>query len=191
MVSLFADRLLRIAFVAAGVYNLTFGLWAALWPQALFAWFQIPPPRYPGIWSCLGMVVGLYGLLYVHAAWRLETAWPIIAVELLGKLLGPLGMATSFGDDWPRRLGMMCIYNDLIWWLPFGLFLLRGTVAGRRLVDFAPWLCIVLHAAAMVAMTVYLRPGLFKRIAKSIPMNCLGSFQPTESFLRRSVHADR
>ena len=79
----------------------------------------------------LGMVVGVYGLLYWHAAWKLEAAWPIIAVGLLGKVLGPIGMVTSFSDDWPRRLGMICVYNDLIWWLPFGLFLIRGTVIGR------------------------------------------------------------
>ena len=91
------------------------------------------------------MVVGVYGLLYWHAAWKLETAWPIIAVGLLGKVLGPIGMVTSFSDDWPRRLGMICIYNDLIWWLPFGLFLVRGTSIGRRLAALAPWLCVA-HA---------------------------------------------
>ena len=129
----FADRLFRITFALAGCYNLAFGLWAAVWPLAFFQLFEIPPPRYPGIWACLGMVVGVYGLLYWHAAWKLETAWPIIAVGLLGKVLGPIGMVTSFSDDWPRRLGMMCVYNDLIWWLPFGLFLVRGTSIGRRI----------------------------------------------------------
>jgi hypothetical protein len=155
----FADRLFRITFALAGCYNLAFGLWAAVWPLAFFELFQITPPRYPGIWACLGMVVGLYGLLYLHAAWRLETAWPIIAVGLLGKVLGPIGMVMSFGDDWPRRLGMLCIYNDLIWWLPFGLFLVRETVVGRRLVRLAPSICVVLHILALAAMALALRGG--------------------------------
>ncbi len=155
----FADRLFRIAFALAGVYNLAFGLWAGVWPLAFFELFDITPPRYPGIWACLGMVVGVYGLLYLHAAWKLETAWPIIAVGLLGKVLGPIGMVMSFGDDWPRRLGMICIYNDLIWWLPFGLFLVRGRWPGRRLAALAPWICVVVHAAAIAMLAIYLQSG--------------------------------
>jgi hypothetical protein len=156
----FADRLFRIAFALAGCYNLAFGVWAGFWPHAFFKLFDLAPPRYPGIWSCLGMVVGVYGLLYLHAAWKLETAWPIIAVGLFGKMLGPLGMMLSFGDDWPRRLGMICIYNDLIWWLPFGLFVVRGTSLAQRLVQAAPWLCALLHLAALVFMAVFLRGGM-------------------------------
>lgn len=155
----FADRLFRIAFAAAGIYNLAFGLWAAIWPLSFFQLFAIPDPRYPGIWACLGMVVGLYGFLYLYAAWRLEAAWPIIAVGLIGKVLGPIGMAISINDDWPRRLGMLCVYNDLIWWLPFGLFLVRGTSAGRRLVALAPWLCVAAHVGALVMLAVVLRHG--------------------------------
>jgi hypothetical protein len=134
-------------------------LWAGLWPHLFFDWFAIAPPRYPGIWACLGMVIGVYGLLYWCAAWRLDAAWPIIAVGLLGKVLGPIGMMFSIGDDWPRRLALICVYNDLIWWLPFGLFLVRGTMFGRQLARFAPWICAVLHTAAMVMMVVTLRPG--------------------------------
>src|SRR5262249_53814646 len=126
----FADRLFRIAFCAAGIYNLAFGLWAALWPLSFFELFDLPSPQYPALWACLGMVVGLYGLLYLYSAWKLEAAWPIVAVGLAGKVLGPVGMAMSIGDDWPRRLGMLCVFNDLIWWLPFGLFLVRGTAVG-------------------------------------------------------------
>jgi hypothetical protein len=156
----FATRLFRIAFVAAGIYNLAFGLWAALWPLAFFELFAIAPPRYPGIWACLGMVVGVYGLLYLHAAWKLETAWPIIAIGLLGKVLGPIGMIMSQSDDWPRRLGILCVYNDLIWWLPFGLFLIHRTAVGIALVKFAPWFCIVTHVAAVVVTVTLLQPGM-------------------------------
>lgn len=155
----FADRLFRIAFLLAGCYNLSFGLWAALWPHAFFELLDLEPPRYPGIWACLGMVVGVYGLLYLHAAWKLETAWPIIAVGSLGKVLGPIGMALSFGNDWPRRLGMICIYNDLVWWLPFGLFLVRGSWLGRQLEKLAPWMSVAAHAVAFFAMIVLLRQG--------------------------------
>jgi hypothetical protein len=163
MTGAFADRLFRIAFALAGFYNLAFGFWAGLWPSAFFEWFAIAPPRYPGIWACLGMVVGVYGLLYWYASWRLDAAWPIIAVGLLGKTLGPIGMAFSIGDDWPRRLALVCVYNDVIWWLPFGLFLVRGTLIGRQVAQFAPWICVVLHAAALALMAVVLQPGTLKQ----------------------------
>jgi len=155
----FADRLFRTAFALAGCYNLAFGLWAGFWPLAFFELFDVAPPRYPGIWACLGIVVGVYGFLYLHAAWKLQTAWPIIAVGFLGKVLGPIGMLMSFGDDWPRRVGMICIYNDLIWWLPFGLFLVRGTVLSRWLVRTAPWICVAVHLLASLAALVFLRHG--------------------------------
>jgi hypothetical protein len=155
----FADRLFRIAFALAGCYNLSFGIWAGFWPLSFFDLFDLAAPRYPGIWACLGMVVGVYGLLYLHAAWRLETAWPIIAVGFLGKVLGPIGMIMSFDDDWPRRIGMLCVYNDLIWWLPLGLFLVRGTPFARWLVRATPWICIMLHLLASIVMAVFLRRG--------------------------------
>lgn len=171
----FADQLFRIAFATAGIYNLAFGLWAGFWPLAFFQLFEIAPPRYPGIWACLGMVVGVYGLLYLHAAWKLETAWPIIAVGFLGKVLGPIGMVTSFSDEWPRRLGMMCVYNDLIWWLPFGLFLIRGTWLAKQLERLAPWLCIVTHVAALAALGIWLQPGTLVEPAVQLRAEFVGN----------------
>jgi hypothetical protein len=159
MTGTFADRLFRITFAVAGCYNLAFGLWATIWPLAFFRLFEIPSPRYPGTWACVGMVVGVYGFLYWYAAWKLETAWPIIAVGLLGKVLGPIGMVTSFSDRWPLRLGMLCIYNDLIWWMPFGLFLIRGTFVRRRIASLAPWLCVAIHTVALAMLALFLRPG--------------------------------
>jgi hypothetical protein len=51
------------------------------------------------------------------------------------------------------------VYNDLIWWLPFGLFLMRGTPMARQLVRLAPWICVNLHALALAAMATVLQPG--------------------------------
>ncbi|HEX4412846.1 MAG TPA: hypothetical protein VH107_04405 [Lacipirellulaceae bacterium] len=155
----FANRLFRITFVLAGVYNLAFGLWAGFWPLDFFQLFAIEPPRYPQIWSCVGMIVGVYGLLYLYVAWRLENGWPLIAVGLLGKVLGPIGMMTSFSPDWPRRLAMLCVSDDLIWWLPFGLFLIRGTSCGARVAKIAPWACVVTHLAALAMLGLFLHQG--------------------------------
>ena len=62
--SAFSSQIYRLIFAAAAAYNILFGLWASLFPYAFFKILNIDPPRYPGIWACLGMVVGLYGVGY-------------------------------------------------------------------------------------------------------------------------------
>ena len=160
MTSPFASLLFRVSFTLAGFYNLAFGAWAGFLPHHFFDVFEIDQPRYPQIWACLGMVVGIYGLLYWHAAWKLETGWPIIALGLLGKVLGPVGMILTFSDEWPRRLAMLNLYNDAIWWLPFSLFLIRDTRFAQRIVSAAPWVCAGLHLAALIALLLVLRHGM-------------------------------
>ena len=78
----FSARVYRVVFGAAAMYNIAFGLWAALAPRAFFDLFHLDSPRYPAIWACLGMVVGLYGVGYAYAAWRLDRALPFIAIGL-------------------------------------------------------------------------------------------------------------
>jgi len=82
------------------------------------------PPRYPEIFACLGMVIGLYGLLYLDLARRPERGRLIPAVGLAGKVLGPLGwLVLHLRGDWPLASGVLVLTNDLVWWLPFGLYL--------------------------------------------------------------------
>ena len=85
-------RLYRYTFLCAGIYNITWGAYSILHPQWLFQLARLPLQNYPEIFSCLGMVVGLYGLLYLEVARHPETGWLIVAVGLFGKLLGPLGL---------------------------------------------------------------------------------------------------
>jgi hypothetical protein len=59
-------RLHRAVFTAAGLYNLGWGAYSILDPQWLFRYAGMPPANYPQIFACLGMVVGLYGILYLE-----------------------------------------------------------------------------------------------------------------------------
>jgi hypothetical protein len=150
----------RLIFSTAAVYNIAFGLWACFWPSALFATLEMAPPNYPSLWQCLGMVVGLYGLLYAYAAVELHRAKLIIAIGLAGKILGPIGMFIAFhSGEWPLRALTLIVFNDFVWWLPFTVFLLDGTRMGERLRASAPWICAILNAAAAVAMLSILRSG--------------------------------
>jgi hypothetical protein len=117
-------RFFRTVFLAAGVYNLAWGAWSAIDPQWLFRFAGMRPIDYPEIFACLAMVIGVYGLLYLEVARRPEHGFPIAAVGLLGKVLGPLGFAVLLVRGvWPPRAAVLVLTNDLIWWLPFALYL--------------------------------------------------------------------
>lgn len=114
----------RVAFCAAGIYNILWGLYAAVDPQWLFRFADMPPLNHPQIFACLGMVVGLYGLLYLEVARVPERGWLLAAVGLLGKILGPIGLAVLIlQGQWPPATIVLCLTNDLIWWIPFSLYL--------------------------------------------------------------------
>ena len=100
------------------------GLWTAVDPQWLFRFSGLPPLNHPGIFTCLAMVIGLYGILYLDVARAPEHGWLIAAVGLTGKVLGPIGLADLIiRGIWPASTFVLCLTNDLIWWVPFGLYL--------------------------------------------------------------------
>jgi hypothetical protein len=114
----------RVVFAAAGLYNIIWGLYAVIDPQWLFGFARMPRENYPQVFACLGMVLGLYGVLYLEVARVPETGGVIAAVGLAGKVLGPIGLALLiWSGTWPIRAGILCLTNDLIWWIPFSLYL--------------------------------------------------------------------
>jgi hypothetical protein len=79
------------------------------------------------------MVVGLYGLVYWEVARRPERGWPLAAIGLLGKILGPLGLFLLIRSGaWPMATSVICVTNDVVWWIPFGLYLWDAWPAFRR-----------------------------------------------------------
>ena len=123
----------RILFGVAGIYNILWGLYAAADPQWLFRLADLPPLNHPQIFACLGMVVGLYGILYLEVARVPERGWLLAAVGLVGKILGPIGLAwLIIRGVWPPATIVLCLTNDLIWWVPFGLYLKEAWPFYRR-----------------------------------------------------------
>ena len=114
----------RIIFCLAGLYNMLWGLYSALDPQWLFRFANMPLQNHSQIFACLGMVVGLYGILYLEVARAPERGWLLAAVGLTGKILGPIGLAgLILSGQWPVATIVLCLTNDLIWWIPFTLYL--------------------------------------------------------------------
>jgi hypothetical protein len=133
----------RTVFVAAGAYNLVWGLVSVVYPRWFYRLTGAPSARVE-VFSALGMVVGLYGLLYLEVARSPDRGWPIAAVGLVGKTLGPIGvLVVVLRGSWPAPTLLVCLTNDFIWWFPFALYLIdawplfRADVAGRSRVSFS------------------------------------------------------
>jgi peroxiredoxin len=124
---------MRIVLTAAAAYNILWGAWVVLFPEAIFRWVGIDPPLYPQIWQCVGMIVGAFGVGYAVAAQAPLRHWPIVLVGLIGKTLGPIGFLQAAGNgQLPWSFGVTIITNDLIWIVPFAL-ILRATFIQWRL----------------------------------------------------------
>ncbi len=108
----------------AGIYNILFGLWVIGWPSAWFEISGMEVPRYPFLWQCVGMIVGVYGVGYLAAAAAPLRHWPIVLVGFLGKVFGPIGFiwAASQGEL-PWQAGWMILFNDIVWLIPFAMIL--------------------------------------------------------------------
>ncbi|MEC9372508.1 MAG: SelL-related redox protein [Planctomycetota bacterium] len=123
---------MRITLVLAGVYNLLWGGAVVIAPNLAFDLFDMARPVYPGIWQCVGMIVGVYGVGYLVAARDPLRHWPIVLVGFLGKIFGPIGFVmAAVKGELPWLFGVTILTNDLIWWIPFGLILWRAASAAQ------------------------------------------------------------
>jgi len=104
----------------AGLYNIIWGILVILFPDAIFRFFDMPIPNYLELWQCIGMIVGVYGIGYLIAAYDPETHWPIILVGFLGKIFGPIGFIKALmNGTFPIKFLSVIVFNDLIWIIPF------------------------------------------------------------------------
>lgn len=118
------EKFHRVTFIFAGTYNICWGIYSSLDPQWLFRYTGMPAQNHPEIFSCLAMVIGLYGILYLDVARRPSSGWLIAAVGLAGKVLGPIGLGWLIATgSWPISAIILCLTNDFIWWIPFSLYL--------------------------------------------------------------------
>jgi hypothetical protein len=123
----------RIVFLAAGLYNFGWGAFSIADPQWMFRFADMPLQNYPEIFACLGMVIGLYGILYLEVARVPERGWLLAAVGFTGKVLGPVGWIQMVATGhWPWATMILCLTNDLIWWVPFALYLYDAWPVARK-----------------------------------------------------------
>ena len=117
-------KLHRIVFVLAGIYNILWGLFVSIDPNWLFRFACMELPNYPEIFVCLGMVVGLYGVVYLEIARRPERGFLLALVGFAGKIFGPIGaIYYVYLGKWAFPALIMNLTNDFIWLIPFAIYL--------------------------------------------------------------------
>lgn len=71
-----------------------------------------------------------------------ERAWLLAAVALAGKLLGSVGLFyLIWSGAWSVATVILCLTNDILWWIPFGLYLYDSWPAFRREVMHKSFTC--------------------------------------------------
>ena len=102
--------------LAAAAYNLAWGALNVLAPRAIFSVLGLRRPTYPPLWE-VGMFLLLYGLAYWRAALDPLRHRHLIAIGMLGKLGGPIGLIWSAATGaLPLSFGIVILLNDVVWW---------------------------------------------------------------------------
>jgi hypothetical protein len=118
-------KLHQITFILAGIYNICWGLWVSVDPTWLFRFAEMPIPNYPEIFVCVGMIVGLYGVVYLEIARNPEKGFVLALVGFVGKILGPIGIIYyMYLGKWTIPAIIMNVTNDFIWLIPFAIYLI-------------------------------------------------------------------
>jgi hypothetical protein len=118
---------MKFILITAGFYNIVWGSFNIIFPDFYFDFAGMQKLNYPEIWQCLAMIVGAYGLAYIIASFNPYKHWPVIMAGFIGKVLGPIGFLLAYlGERFTLKAGITNITNDLIWWIPFTLILLKA-----------------------------------------------------------------
>ena len=115
---------LRKIIVAAGVYNIIWGLLVTILPDLFFKNLGTEIRIEPFFWRFFGLMVATYGLGYLIAAKNVVRYWPIVLIGFLVKLFGTATFI--FGDFYeklPVSFSIIILFNDVIWLIPFGMIL--------------------------------------------------------------------
>jgi hypothetical protein len=98
-------------FFAAAIYNAVWGTGAIVVAQ-------------PAGWRVVGMFVLVYAPAYWWVARRPAQHPHLVAIALLGKILGPTGFVYAAATgQLPPVYGLMILTNDVLWWPAFAAYL--------------------------------------------------------------------
>jgi hypothetical protein len=131
---------MRICLWVASLQCLIWGPLIILAPQkSALAYGYAEPPQDLFLWQGMGLIITLYGVGYAIAGLDPLRHWLTVAVGLLAKILGPIGMtwAVLQGQTSSGVLKLIPVH-DVIWWFPFALIVIRGIRCQLRPVESGP-----------------------------------------------------
>jgi hypothetical protein len=140
------------------LYRLFFALAAATSVAA--ATLVIALPDFQGYLRAYALVDALLAIAFTYSALRLQNAHPVIAVGLVVKVIAAsVWVFLVINQTLPGRTFTLVLLDDVVWWIPFALFLLERTMTGARLRATSPYVCALLNLVAAGALLIALRPG--------------------------------
>ena len=120
----------RVLFALAALYNLAFAVWAGLWPDRVFAVLGVAPPWPAFVTRMMAASIAAFGIAYAYAVKRPQRARWIAAAGLAAKILPPLAWIVAVASGaWPLRTGVLILLDDVVWWIPFAIYLRSRIVA--------------------------------------------------------------
>jgi len=113
-------------FYAAAIYNFVWGSLNIFFPNLFFDGIGMTPPTPLAIWQVVGMFIMVLAPLSWWMGRHPYDHRHFILIAIAGKLFGPIGFVGSVSTGaLPISFGWTILTNDLIWWIPFGMFLLE------------------------------------------------------------------
>jgi small multidrug resistance pump len=108
---------------AAAAYNLAWGTTTVLFPEAWFQVLGVDPGGSLVFWQLAGMFVLVFAPAYWWAARAPERHAHLVAVGLLGKTLGVIGLvAATAAGRLDASFAPVIVLNDIIWIPAFAAF---------------------------------------------------------------------
>ena len=111
---------MQITLLAAGIYNLIWGVVTILNPQRIFENLHLALPNYMIMWQGIALVEILFGLGYLLASKQPFKHWIIVLIGFILKLtIGISFIYLLMVNRLPANLFTHILANDLVWLLPF------------------------------------------------------------------------
>ena len=119
-------RVWRWWFRAAALYNLVWGVAAAIFPGPILELAGVRGLSHLSLFQCIGMMVGVYAIGYWFLAVDPRRYAAFVWVGLAGKVFGLIGFvyAASRGEL-PWSFGWLSFFNDIVWLPAFVIFAFR------------------------------------------------------------------
>lgn len=153
-------QLYKITLLLAAAGHLAMATYMGLFPAHFFELCGLPQPLYPGLWQGIGLLAAAFGVAFLHGAFDLDWARPLVRIALGAKVIGVIGWSVSVAmGTWPIETMPLMVFADLVWVAPFAFLALEGTGWGRRVRSGVPVGSAALHALAAGWMVLLMRPG--------------------------------